>query len=101
MVHLGQHLNLVNLLGAVTKNITRCKYPFDNGQVESQCLRTKVLTLIFIPGNMMIIVEYCRFGSLQNILMENRSTFIDQIDRQTDTIVSKIKEGKRDTENDR
>lgn len=25
MVHLGQHLNVVNLLGAVTKNITKRK----------------------------------------------------------------------------
>lgn len=26
MVHLGQHLNVVNLLGAVTKNIVQRKY---------------------------------------------------------------------------
>lgn len=26
MVHLGQHLNVVNLLGAVTKNIAQRKY---------------------------------------------------------------------------
>ncbi|XP_055309604.1 vascular endothelial growth factor receptor kdr-like [Sitodiplosis mosellana] len=64
MVHLGQHLNLVNLLGAVTKNIT--KY------------------------NMMLIVEYCRYGNLQNILIKKRSSFIDQINRDTDTINSNI-----------
>lgn len=28
MVHLGQHLNVVNLLGAVTKNIVKRKIPF-------------------------------------------------------------------------
>ncbi|XP_055309598.1 platelet-derived growth factor receptor alpha-like [Sitodiplosis mosellana] len=64
MVHLGQHLNLVNLLGAVTKNIIRY--------------------------NMMIIVEYCRYGNLQNILIKNRPSFIDQIDRDTDSINKNI-----------
>lgn len=28
MVHLGQHLNVVNLLGAVTKNIAKRKFYF-------------------------------------------------------------------------
>ena len=28
----------------------------------------------------MIIVEYCRFGNLQNYLMKNRNNFINQVD---------------------
>lgn len=53
MVHLGKHLNVVNLLGAVTKNITKCE--------------------------LMVIIEYCEFGNLKSFLEKNRSRFIDQI----------------------
>ncbi|XP_055298873.1 vascular endothelial growth factor receptor 1-like isoform X16 [Sitodiplosis mosellana] len=60
MVHLGQHLNVVNLLGAVTKNIAQ--------------------------REVMVIVEYCRFGNLQNFLVKHRRYFIDQIVRDKDII---------------
>eukprot|EP00099_Drosophila_melanogaster_P029242 NP_787997.2 PDGF- and VEGF-receptor related, isoform G [Drosophila melanogaster] len=60
MVHLGQHLNVVNLLGAVTKNIAK--------------------------RELMVIVEYCRFGNIQNFLLRNRKCFINQINPDTDHI---------------
>uniref|UniRef100_A0A6P4EV92 Vascular endothelial growth factor receptor 1 n=1 Tax=Drosophila rhopaloa TaxID=1041015 RepID=A0A6P4EV92_DRORH len=60
MVHLGQHLNVVNLLGAVTKNI--------------------------VKRELMVIVEYCRFGNIQNFLLRNRKCFINQINPDTDHI---------------
>ncbi|XP_017068456.2 LOW QUALITY PROTEIN: platelet-derived growth factor receptor alpha-like [Drosophila eugracilis] len=60
MVHLGQHLNVVNLLGAVTKNIAK--------------------------RELMVIVEYCRFGNIQNFLLRNRKCFINQISPDTDHI---------------
>jgi FMS-like tyrosine kinase 1 len=53
LIHLGQHLNVVNLLGAVTKNITK--------------------------RELMVIVEYCRFGNIQSFLQSHRPYFIDQI----------------------
>lgn len=53
LIHLGQHLNVVNLLGAVTKNIAK--------------------------RELMVIVEYCRFGNLQSFLVKHRPYFIDQI----------------------
>lgn len=34
----------------------------------------------------MVIVEYCRYGNVQNFLQKNREAFIDQINRETDTI---------------
>lgn len=53
MIHLGQHLNVVNLLGAVTKNIAK--------------------------RELMVIVEYCRFGNIQSFLVKHRPYFIDQV----------------------
>ncbi|XP_050076574.1 vascular endothelial growth factor receptor 1 isoform X3 [Anopheles maculipalpis] len=64
MVHLGQHLNVVNLLGAVTKNIAK--------------------------RELMVIVEYCRFGNVQNFLLKHRPYFIDQINQETGEIDSSI-----------
>ncbi|XP_020278228.1 vascular endothelial growth factor receptor 1 isoform X2 [Pseudomyrmex gracilis] len=57
MVHLGKHLNVVNLLGACTKNIAK--------------------------RELLVIVEYCRFGNLHNYLLRHRSNFINQIDPKT------------------
>ncbi|XP_055305941.1 basement membrane-specific heparan sulfate proteoglycan core protein-like isoform X2 [Sitodiplosis mosellana] len=64
MVHLGRHLNVVNLLGAVTKDITKF--------------------------NLMVIVEYCPFGSLHSVLVKNRRYFVDQIVPGKDEINTKI-----------
>ncbi|XP_037049515.1 vascular endothelial growth factor receptor 1-like isoform X2 [Bradysia coprophila] len=60
MVHMGRHLNVVNLLGAVTKNIAK--------------------------RELMLIVEFCLFGNLQNFLSENRNLFVDQVNIQKDSI---------------
>nr|XP_050846243.1 vascular endothelial growth factor receptor 1 isoform X2 [Vespula vulgaris] len=57
MVHLGKHLNVVNLLGACTKNISK--------------------------RELLVIVEYCRFGNLHNYLLRHRTDFINQIDPAT------------------
>ncbi|XP_026297719.1 vascular endothelial growth factor receptor 1 isoform X2 [Apis mellifera] len=57
MVHLGKHLNVVNLLGACTKNISK--------------------------RELLVIVEYCRFGNLHNYLLRHRTDFINQIDPTT------------------
>ncbi|XP_014211548.1 vascular endothelial growth factor receptor 1-like [Copidosoma floridanum] len=70
MVHLGKHLNVVNLLGACTKNIAK--------------------------RELLVIVEFCRFGNLQNYLLRHRENFIDQIDPSTGKIDPSIgKESKR------
>ncbi|XP_076277206.1 PDGF- and VEGF-receptor related isoform X2 [Lasioglossum baleicum] len=57
LVHLGKHLNVVNLLGACTKNISK--------------------------RELLVIVEYCRFGNLHNYLLRHRGDFINQIDPTT------------------
>ncbi|GAB6032659.1 hypothetical protein CHUAL_011537 [Chamberlinius hualienensis] len=53
MVHLGRHLNVVNLLGAVTKGI--------------------------IKGELYVMVEYCCYGNLRHFLLNNRANFINEL----------------------
>ncbi|XP_050509274.1 vascular endothelial growth factor receptor 1-like [Diabrotica virgifera virgifera] len=64
MAHLGKHLNVVNLLGACTKNVAK--------------------------KELLVIVEYCRFGNLQNYLLRHREHFINQIDPHTGEVDYKI-----------
>ncbi|XP_035777215.1 vascular endothelial growth factor receptor 1-like [Anopheles albimanus] len=61
LTHLGRHLNVVNLLGAVTQNISN--------------------------HELMLIVEYCAFGNLQDYLQKHRRRFMDQISHQSDEIL--------------
>ncbi|KAJ8673414.1 hypothetical protein QAD02_004676, partial [Eretmocerus hayati] len=49
LVHLGKHLNIVNLLGACTDNIDR--------------------------RELLVIVEYCCFGNLRSFLLRHREAF--------------------------
>lgn len=60
LIHLGRHLNIVNLLGAVTKNL--------------------------VKGELLVIVEYCEFGNLRHFLMSNRSLFVNQLNEVTGQI---------------
>ncbi|XP_050690899.1 vascular endothelial growth factor receptor 1-like isoform X2 [Eriocheir sinensis] len=57
MIHLGKHLNIVNLMGAST-----------------------------VQGELWILVEYCRFGDLLHFMHRHRNKFIDQIDGTTGKI---------------
>nr|BAI67804.1 vascular endothelial growth factor receptor [Idiosepius paradoxus] len=54
LIHIGQHLNIVNLLGAVTKNI---RY-----------------------GELYVMVEYCSIGNLRNYLLRNKDNFVDTME---------------------
>lgn len=67
LIHIGQHLNIVNLLGAVTKNIAR--------------------------GELYVLVEYCHFGNLRNYIIKNKDHFEDTMnDDYLDPISKKIQE---------
>ncbi|XP_032782722.2 vascular endothelial growth factor receptor 3 isoform X2 [Daphnia magna] len=54
LIYLGSHLNVVNLLGACTKRIRK--------------------------GELLVIVEYCRYGNLQAYLVNHRHKFINLVD---------------------
>ncbi|XP_014212347.1 vascular endothelial growth factor receptor 3-like, partial [Copidosoma floridanum] len=64
MIYLGQHLNVINLLGACTKNIAK--------------------------RELLVIVEFCRFGNLRSYLLCHRKNFINQIDSNTGNINPRI-----------
>lgn len=34
----------------------------------------------FSAGELLVIVEYCRYGNVQNYLMRNRDSFLNQLD---------------------
>ncbi|XP_043209365.1 vascular endothelial growth factor receptor 1-like isoform X2 [Amphibalanus amphitrite] len=53
MIQLGKHLNVVNLLGAVTKHAAQ--------------------------GEFMVMVEYCRHGNLHQYLHRHKNSFINQV----------------------
>uniref|UniRef100_A0A0P4VYT9 Receptor protein-tyrosine kinase n=2 Tax=Scylla olivacea TaxID=85551 RepID=A0A0P4VYT9_SCYOL len=57
MIHLGKHLNIVNLMGANTMHIGK--------------------------GELWILVEYCRFGNILVFMHRHRRNFINQIDPNT------------------
>ncbi|XP_049864841.1 vascular endothelial growth factor receptor kdr-like isoform X3 [Pectinophora gossypiella] len=67
MVHLGKHINIVNLLGACTKNV---------GKRE-----------------LIVIVEYCKFGNIHNYLQKHREVFIDQLNDNSEKTLGKVNRG--------
>ncbi|RXG55344.1 Vascular endothelial growth factor receptor 1 [Armadillidium vulgare] len=60
MIHLGKHLNIVNLIGAHTSNMDK--------------------------GDLWILVEYCKYGNLLKFIQRAKAQFINQIDPVTDEI---------------
>ncbi|XP_065214729.1 vascular endothelial growth factor receptor 1-like [Planococcus citri] len=55
MIYLGKHPNVVNLLGACTKDL--------------------------IKGELAVMVEYCKYGNLRDFLLKRRNNFVNQINK--------------------
>jgi FMS-like tyrosine kinase 1 len=60
LIHVGRHMNIVNLLGSVTKDL--------------------------IKGELMVVVEYCRYGNIRSFLLAHRRTFINQLNKESNEI---------------
>ncbi|KAK3099579.1 hypothetical protein FSP39_006473 [Pinctada imbricata] len=70
LIHIGQHLNIVNLLGAVTKDI---RY-----------------------GELYVIVEYCHFGNLRSFILKHKEEFKDVMNDYVDPATEKQREAARE-----
>ncbi|CAL4139142.1 unnamed protein product, partial [Meganyctiphanes norvegica] len=57
MIHLGKHLNIVNIMGAHSVNL--------------------------VKGDLWLLVEYCPYGNLLTFMQRHRNVFVDQIDKHT------------------
>lgn len=64
LIHVGKHINIVNLLGAVTQDL--------------------------IKGQLLVIVEYCRFGNIRSFLLDHRKNFVNQLDTECGEINAEI-----------
>ena len=53
MIHLGKHINILNVLGACTQNLKK--------------------------RELLVITEYCKFGNIQKYLVSHRQHFVNQI----------------------
>ncbi|XP_023246383.1 vascular endothelial growth factor receptor 2-like [Copidosoma floridanum] len=71
MVYLGQHSNVVNLLGACTKNIAK--------------------------RELLVIIVLCRCGNLESYLVRHRKNFINQIDPSTGQIDTSMRKNLKRT----
>jgi hypothetical protein len=77
MIHLGAHLNVVNLLGACTKSIIKgWQFSFFHTSHPGNDL----ILCIRPIGELLVIVEYCRYGNLQTYLIKHRKDFVNQVD---------------------
>ena len=85
LIHLGPHLNVVNLLGACTKGIVNGIYCINFTisiilwwGVRVERLDHKLI-LIIIKGEILVIEEFCFYGNLRDYLVANRDSFINEI----------------------
>lgn len=52
LIHIGKHINIVNLLGACSSNMEK--------------------------GELLVIVEYCRYGNLRDYIITHSKCFVDR-----------------------
>lgn len=82
LIHLGPHLNVVNLLGACTKDITNgLSYYILLDLYNVEYCYPKFL-LLLSPGELLVIEEFCRYGNIRDYLIANRDSFINELDEQ-------------------
>ncbi|XP_071452914.1 vascular endothelial growth factor receptor 1-like [Hetaerina americana] len=60
LIYIGHHLNVLNILGACTTNL--------------------------IKKELLVILEYCRYGNLHSYLQRHRESFVNQVHPKTDAV---------------
>ena len=78
LIHLGLHLNIVNLLGSCTEGIYA-------GFIELSSLAKHFIFLknpfncFTFSGNLFLIIDYCRHGNLKDYLTNHRGSYVNQM----------------------
>ena len=82
LIHLGPHLNVVNLLGACTKGVV------DDGGLIRPYNDSIWFDYIFYGlnslGELLVIEEFCKYGNIRDYLVSKRDTFIDELNEIND-----------------
>lgn len=105
LIHIGHHLNVVNLLGACTKPGGQCtgsqkgspvlsalKFFFVFALCSYECAHLQAFVSV-VAGPLMMIVEFCKYGNLSNYLRGKREDFVVyKVSRET-TVWSSQEEG--------
>lgn len=86
LIHIGHHLNVVNLLGACTKPGGELYYWLSIVSLTSKldasifliCLlcENRNTYVFHFAGPLMMIVEFCKYGNLSNYLRSKRDDFV-------------------------
>lgn len=78
MSHLGPHLNIVNLLGACTKqgNVPQILPNIKQQALLLLCGELKCLYPLTREGPLYLVTEYCRYGDLVDYLHRNKQSFL-------------------------
>lgn len=79
LIHIGHHLNVVNLLGACTKQGGENVETSAQVLILTGCSSELFLIMycwLLVSGPLMIIVEYCKYGNLSNYLRSKRGDFV-------------------------
>jgi len=87
LIHLGAHLNVVNLLGACTKRRTKwsaeglstiCHYYYMlNAYTFIYICHSNVL--LNYLGDLLVILEFCQYVSIRDYLKANKDYFIHEL----------------------
>ena len=74
LIYLGEHLNVVNLLGACTKTNVIGK-----NQTTRKDKWELIILLFHFVEKFLVLIDYCAFGNLKSYLIKNRNQFVNQL----------------------
>lgn len=76
LIHIGNHLNVVNLVGACTKPNGERGRALLCGALPACAAPPPFMKASAPPGPLMVVVEYCKYGNLSNFLRAKREFFL-------------------------
>jgi hypothetical protein len=73
LIYLGPHLNIVNLMGACTKSLVKGKITI------IKQIKQNNKNFWSLAEEILVIIDFCRFGNLKTYLIGRRDKFINQL----------------------